>query len=132
VRLYPTRRAIGLAATGAPVALGVALAAPQLWGVAAAWILMTAGLMLADALLAARPSALGLTLSAPRVMGLGRPAEATVEASFKGVAPREIELALGVNARLAATPVRQALKLGGGWGRASVALTPQRRGEGRL
>lgn len=114
------------------MALGVALAAPHLWGVAAAWILMTAGLMLADALLAARPSALALTLAAPRVMGLGRPAEATVEASFKGVAPREIELAVGVNARLAATPVRQSLKLGGGWGRASVALTPQRRGEGRL
>ena len=54
MRLYPTKRAICLTALGAPVALGVALAAPQLWGVAAAWIVMTAGLLLADALLAAR------------------------------------------------------------------------------
>jgi uncharacterized protein (DUF58 family) len=55
-----------------------------------------------------------------------------VEASFKGVAPREIEVAVGVNARLAAIPIRQALKLNAGWGRADVALVAQRRGEGRL
>jgi uncharacterized protein (DUF58 family) len=132
VRLYPTKRAIGLAALGAPVALGVALAAPQLWGVAAAWILMTAGLMLADALLAARPSALALTYAAPRAMGLGRAEEATVEAAFKGAAPREVEVAVGVNARLAASPARQGLALAGGWGKVRVSLTPQRRGEGRL
>jgi uncharacterized protein (DUF58 family) len=132
MRLYPTRLAIGLAALGAPEALAVALAAPRMWTVAAAWVLMTAGLMLADALLAARPSRLALTLAAPRVMGLGRPEEATLEARFEGAGPREIELALGVNARLAASPVRQRLKLGGGWSRAVVSLTAQRRGEGRL
>jgi uncharacterized protein (DUF58 family) len=132
MRLYPTRRAIGLAAFGAPVALAVALAAPQLWAAAAAWILMTAGLMLADALLAARPSGLGLKLLTPQVVGLSRPGEASVEASFKGAAPREIEVAVGVNARLAAIPIRQALKLSGGRGRANVALVAQRRGEGRL
>ena len=132
MRLYPTRLAIGLAALGAPLALGVALAAPRFWSAAAAWVLMTVGLMLADALLAARPSRLALTLNAPRAMGLGRAEDATVEAAFQGGAPREIELALGVNARLAASPVRQRLKLGGGSGRAIVSLTPQRRGEGRL
>ncbi|MFI4949996.1 MAG: DUF58 domain-containing protein [Caulobacterales bacterium] len=132
MRLYPTRRAIALAALGAPVALAVALAAPGLWSAAAAWILMAAGLMLADALLAARPSSLELSLAVPRVMGLGRPSEATVEAAFKGTAPPAVELAVGVNARLAASPVRQTLGLHGGWGRATVALAPQRRGEGRL
>jgi len=132
MRLYPTRLAIALAAMGAPAALAVALAAPRLWSVAAAWVLMTAGLMLADALLAARPSRLALTLAAPGAMGLGRREEVSLEAAFTGTAPREVELALGVNARLAADPVRQRLRLGGGWGRAVVALTPQRRGQGRL
>jgi uncharacterized protein (DUF58 family) len=132
MRLYPTRLAIGLAALGAPVALAVAVAAPRLWSTAAAWVVMALGLMLADALLAARPSRLALTLAAPRVMGLGRPEDATLEATFTGPAPREVELALGVNARLAASPVRQRLKLGGGWGRAIISLTPNRRGEGRL
>jgi uncharacterized protein (DUF58 family) len=132
MRLYPTRLAIGLAASGAPVALAVALAAPRLWSAAAAWILLTLGLMLADLLLAARPSGLALTLAAPGAMGLGRAEEASLEARFQGAAPREIELALGVNARLSASPVRQRLRLGGDWGRALISLTPQRRGEGRL
>ncbi|MGZ6018280.1 MAG: DUF58 domain-containing protein [Phenylobacterium sp.] len=132
MRLYPTRLAIGLAALGAPLALAVGLAAPGMWSVAAAWVLMCAGLMLADVMLAARPSGLSLTLAAPRVMGLGRPEDATLEARFAGVAPREVELALGVNARLAASPVRQSLALAGGWGRAIVSLTPQRRGEGQV
>jgi uncharacterized protein (DUF58 family) len=130
VKYYPTRLAIGLAALGAPFALAVAVAAPGLWSAAAAWVLMTAGLVLADAALAARPSNLALTLGAPRAMGLGRAEEATLEAVFKGAAPREIELAVGVNARLAASPVRQRLALAGGWARAIVSLTPQRRGEG--
>jgi uncharacterized protein (DUF58 family) len=132
MRFYPTRLAIGLTASGAPVALAVALAAPRLWSAAAAWILMTLGLMLADALLAARPSGLTLKLAAPGAMGLGRSEDASLEATFKGTAPREVELALGVNARLTASPVRQSLRLGGGWGRALISLTPQRRGEGRL
>jgi uncharacterized protein (DUF58 family) len=132
MRLYPTRLAIALTAFGAPIALAVSLAAPGLWSAAAAWVLMAAGLMAADAMLAARPSALALTLAAPRVMGLGRAEDATLEAVFTGAAPREIELALGVNGRLAASPVRQRLALAGGWGRAIVSLTPQRRGEGRL
>jgi uncharacterized protein (DUF58 family) len=93
---------------------------------------MTLGLMLADALLAARPSALSLSLAAPGAMGLGQAQDATLEARFEGSSPREIELALGVNARLAAAPTRQRLRLAGGWGRAIVSLTPQRRGDGRL
>jgi uncharacterized protein (DUF58 family) len=130
VKYYPTRLAIGLAALGAPIALAVGLAAPGLWSAAAAWVLMAAGLVLADAALAARPSNLALTLGAPRAMGLGRAEDATLEAAFKGAAPREIELAIGVNARLTASPVRQKLTLAGGWARAIVSLTPQRRGEG--
>ena len=132
MRLYPTRLAIGLAALGAPLALAVGLAAPGMWIAAAAWVVMCAGLMLADVLLAPRLSGLNLTLSAPRVMGLGRTEDAALEANFKGAAPRQIELALGVNARLSASPVRQSLALAGGWGRAIVSLTPQRRGEGRV
>src|SRR3954468_17333946 len=111
MRVYPTRRAIGLAALGAPVALAVALAAPTLWTAAAAWLLMTAGLMLADLMLAASPSRLTLSFAFPRVMGLGRAETATVDATFQGSAPREVEIAVGLDARLTATPVRQRLRL---------------------
>jgi uncharacterized protein (DUF58 family) len=114
------------------VALTVALAAPQLWGVAGAWVLMVAGLMVADAVLAASPSRLDLRLVAPGALGLGRSHEAAAEAAFTGRGPREIELAVGANARLSASPGRQRLRLSGGQGRAALTLTPQRRGEGRI
>ena len=132
MRLYPTRAAIVLTAAGAPLALAVAVALPHMWVLAAAWVLMAAGLMLADALLAAGPARLALSVAAPRAMGVARPAPATVTAAFRGRAPRSLELAVGVNARLAADPPRQRMSLADGRGEASVGLTPLRRGEGRI
>ena len=132
MRLYPTRAAILLAAAGAPVALAVAVAAPHMWVAAGAWVLLTVGLMLADALLAAGPAGLELTVALPRMMGVSRPGEAMVEAAFAGRSPRALELAVGVNARLAADPPRQWVKLDAGRARAPVRLTPLRRGEGRM
>ena len=71
-------------ATGAPLALGVALAMPGLWTVGVVWIVLIAGLMLADAMLAAPQRRMTLTTSAPLVMGIGRPAGATLTAAFTG------------------------------------------------
>lgn len=132
MRLYPTRRAIGLAAAGAPVALAVSLAAPQAWGIAAAWVVMTLGLMLADVLMAASPRGLALSVTAPRVLGLGRGDLAIVRAAFAAGAPAAIEIALGVNARLTASPERQTIPITDGTGDGRVMLTPERRGEGRI
>jgi uncharacterized protein (DUF58 family) len=130
--LYPTRRAIVLAVAGAPVALAVALAAPGLWVAAGAWVLMVGGLMLADVLLSARAAGLELAVAAPRTMGVGRGEAAEVTARFAGRAPKELELALGANDRLAVSPARQRTPLAGGEGRARFELAPERRGEGRL
>jgi uncharacterized protein (DUF58 family) len=130
--LSPPRRAIGLAATGAPVALAVALSAPQAWGAAAAWVLLTLGLMLADALMAASPSGVDLTVTAPSMMGLGEGQEARVRAAFRRQAPREVEIALGADEHLDATPIRQRAVVKDGLAEAVVTLRPQRRGEGRL
>ncbi len=130
--LYPTRRAIVLTAAGAPVALAVALAAPQLWAAAGAWVLMVIGLMLADTLLAARPGALTLAVRAPKVLGVGRGGTAEVAASFERRGPREIELALGANERLAVNPGQQRARLSGGRAEARFTLSPERRGDGRL
>lgn len=130
--LYPTRRAIVLAAAGAPVALAVALAAPGMWVAAGAWVLMAAGLMLADALLSAKPAALELDVAAPRVLGVGRDAAVEVTAAFAGGAPREVELAVGANDRLSVDPRRLTVRTAGGAAQARFALSPQRRGAGRL
>ena len=132
MRLYPTRRAIALMAVGAAPALAVALAAPGLWTAAAAWIVLAVGLMLADALLAAPPRRLELALAAPRVVGVGRPETARLTAAFAKGGPREIELAVGVNDRLAAVPDRQVVRTHDGRAEADVRLDPVRRGEGRI
>jgi uncharacterized protein (DUF58 family) len=130
--LYPTRRAITLMAVGAAPAIAVALLAPGLWTAAAAWIVLAIGLMLADALLAAPPRRLELALAAPRVLGVGRPETARLTAAFGKGGPREVELAVGVDARLAATPDRQIVRTFEGRAEADVRLEPVRRGEGRI
>ena len=132
MRFYPTRRAVALAAAGAPVALAISLAAPQAWAAAAAWVLLTLGLMLADLLLAASPAGLELSVEAPRGLGLGRAAKVVVRARFQRGAPHEIEIALGANDRFAASPARQRTPVIAGVGEAVVTLTPQRRGPGAL
>jgi uncharacterized protein (DUF58 family) len=132
MRLYPTRRAILFAAAGAPIALGVAMALPQAWAGAAAWIVLTVGLILADVVLAASPAQLALAVEAPAVMGLGRPSEAVITAAFTGAAPRRVEVALGTDAKLEVAPERQWLALEGGQGAARAALKPLRRGESKL
>jgi uncharacterized protein (DUF58 family) len=132
MRLYPTRRGILFAAAGAPVALVVALALPQAWAAAAAWILLTLGLMLADVLMAASPARLSLSVAAPRAMGLARPADASITAAFEGAAPRRAEVALGADERLTVSPERQWLAFDGARGEAAATLTPLRRGEARL
>ena len=119
-------------AVGAAPALAVALAAPGLWTAAAAWIVLALGLMLADVMLAASPRSLALTTAAPRFLGVGRPETARVAAAFAGRAPREVELALGVNDRLAAEPDRMSARTVGGAAEADVRLNPVRRGEGRI
>ncbi|HEY3951252.1 DUF58 domain-containing protein [Phenylobacterium sp.] len=132
MRVYPTRLAIGFAAAGALPALAAALAAPRLWSAAAAWVLLTAGLMLADLLLAAPPSRLRLTARPPVALGLSRPADLPIELAFEGPGPRSAEVAVGVNERLAADPPRQRVRLEGGRAAATVRLDPVRRGEGRI
>lgn len=119
-------------AAGAPLALGVGLVVPGLWTVGLAWIVMIAGLMLADALLAAPQRRMTLTARAPGVMGIGRSADATLTAAFAGRAPRIVELAMGVNARLAVAPDRQSVSVSDGQAIAAVQISPLRRGEGRI
>lgn len=132
MRLYPTRRAIALMAVGAAPAIATALLAPGLWTAAAAWIVLALGLMLADALMAAPPRRLELALTAPRVVGVGRPETARLTAVFGKGGPREVELAVGVNDRLAAVPDRQVVRTFGDRAEADVRLQPLRRGEGRI
>jgi len=132
MNLYPTRRAILLAAAGAPVALLVAALVPGMWIAASAWIVMTAGLLVADAALAAPAHTLELKVSAPAVTGVGRSDMVEVAVRFQRQSPGELELAIGSDERLEFAMERQRLRLQDGVGAASFAFHARRRGEGRL
>jgi uncharacterized protein (DUF58 family) len=132
VNLYPTRRAIALAASGAPVALLVAALAPGLWTLAGAWVLIALGLLLVDAWLAAPVSALTLEVRAPELIGLQRPATLAIEARFAGAAPRVLELAAGADERLQLAPERRTLAVSNGRAATELSLAGLRRGPGQL
>jgi len=125
--IYPTPRAVALAAAGAPIALIVGAAGPGLWVIGLAWVMLTAGALLVDVLFA--PSRVALDLAAPSVLGMGAAAEGMLTASFAGPSPRGVEMALGVNDRVEATLSRRAAPVRAGQARTRVTLTPRRRGE---
>lgn len=130
--IYPTRRAIVLALLGAPVVLAVGLVAPAAWPLGAAWALCAVALVLTDAWLAASPGRLSLELGLPASLGVGGTGEARISVRFSGGSPGRLELALGVNDRLELASPRQDIGLESGVGETVVALTPLRRGEGRI
>jgi uncharacterized protein (DUF58 family) len=132
MNLYPTRGAIILAVGGAPVALLVAAAAPGLWIVGAGWILLVAGLLVADAALAAPAAAVRLRVAAPDLIGVGREAVLRIEAEFERLAPRKVELAVGADERLELPVERQSRPVRDGAAWAEFPLRARRRGEGRL
>jgi uncharacterized protein (DUF58 family) len=83
-------------------------------------------------LLASPPRRLALSAEAPGSLGVGRPGEARLIAAFEGPAPREVELAIGLDERLTAQPARQTVRVQDRRAEAVVNLVPQRRGEGRI
>ncbi len=130
--IYPTARAVVLAALGAPLALLVGLVAPAYWVVAGAWLALLLGLLLVDALIGPSRAGLTLTVETPGSLGVGAPGSATVRALFEGAAPREAEMAIETNERLQAEPRRASLRLVRGEGEAASELTPLRRGRGEV
>lgn len=119
-------------ALGAAPALAVAMLSPGLWTAAAAWVVLALGLMLADLLLATPPRQVTVAAAAPGVMGVGRGEELTLSATFQHRAPAQVELAVGVDARLITTPDRLTLRPEGGRAEGRVRVEPLRRGQGRI
>ena len=129
--IYPTGRTVMLAALGIPVALLLAVMAPKLWLVGAAWIVFVGGLMLLDALFTGR----GLTIepSLPNGMAVGQTGNASFLFSFDGGGvPKDIEVALDIGPRLSIAPHRQNVAVNANKGIAKFAIEVQRRGEGRF
>ncbi len=130
--IYPTARAVVLAALGAPAALLLALVAPAWWALAGAWLAFLLTLILIDALFGPGRAAARILLETPGVLGIATRGRMAVRVTFDGAAPRAAELAVETNARLQAEPDRLALRFAGGQADAEVRLVPVRRGEGEI
>ena len=132
--ISPSRRAVVLAALGAPVALALALFAPRFWVAGPLWALAVAALIGLDGWLAPRRGEVVFTLDAPADLAAVGPAvPATLVTAFAGKRPARLETALEVNAKLALSPARVRLDLSDDApASAAFALSPVRRGEGRV
>jgi uncharacterized protein (DUF58 family) len=130
--IYPTARAVLLAALGAPVGLALALAGGPLWLLGLAWAAAVAAAVVADGLMAADPLGAEIALQAPETWFLGRPAEVEVELRFRRRVPPRIELALEAGERLKVEPASADAAVAGGRAAARFTLEPVRRGQGRI
>ena len=131
--IYPTARAVGLAAAGLPVALGVALFAPNAWMIGPTWILTVFALILIDGLLSPGIGRARLTLTTPPALpSTATDGEAQVAVAFERMAPRSVDLALEGNDRLDVSPRQGRAALTDGGARMRFGLTPIRRGRGML
>ena len=131
--IYPTRRAILLTALGAPVALGLGVAARQLWLAAPAWCLLVGVGMILDWMFSGWSSALEFEPTIPKSLAAGGEGLARFQARFRrGPVPREVELILEADHRIAVEPPRGAVRPEQQGFAAEFRLVPRRRGESAL
>lgn len=118
---------------GVPLLIAIALFAPELWIVSAGWIAAIGGIILTDALLAARLRAYAPKIEPPALLYVGEADPLPMTLSFReGPLPKRVEILLETN-DLLPQPVPQGLR---GWdGRErpyEMTLTPSRRGMVKL
>ena len=119
-------------AAGAPAALAVGLIQPGYWLAGAAWVLLVAGLCLADAMLGSPRDRTTLELDAPGALPTAGSETMSVRAIFERRPPASAEAALESNERLAVSPGRTSAVVRSGEADARFELTPVRRGEGEI
>src|ERR1700761_9217895 len=122
--IYPTRRAVLLAALGAPLGLVLALLGGQLWLLGLAWAAAVVAALVADGFLGANPLAAEIGLEAPEAYFLSRPASAEVTVRFGRRAPAWLELALETGERLTVEPAMVRANPVAGQARGTFALEP--------
>jgi len=121
--IRPTIRCVLAMAAGAPLALLVALFAPQLWFAGLVWIPMVLAFAATDALLA--PRAPALKAEFPGSIEIGAPL--LVEVSVAGKPVDGLEIAVATGPKLA--PRAQGrIRLARGENHATIAFLPVRRG----
>jgi uncharacterized protein (DUF58 family) len=130
--IAPTAPALILAAFGAPLSLLLAVMAPALWPVGAAWIALVAGLILVDALLAPQGASANITAETPQLAAVGDTIDALVRIVFPARAPRALDIAIETNALLSAETARTHVDFLQPGSETRFKLQTTRRGQGVL
>ena len=131
--IYPTRLAVLLVATGAPVGVLVALSHAQMWSAGLVWIGAAVMLMLADALLSAPGRSVKVEITTPGGLYMGRTAEMRIDAGFGGrLSPRSVDIGVETNEKLSLPQDRGKALVAGGGAAARFEIEPHRRGMGVL
>ena len=132
--IYPTRFAVLAAATGAPVALVVAMQMADRWYVALAWPAAVLAATLIDAILALSARDIEVVLTLPKTASVGESVEAivSVTATARG-APRRAEVAVASDALVdVEDDGRATVELSGGRGAVALPVDTLRRGTARF
>jgi uncharacterized protein (DUF58 family) len=128
--IYPTTRAIGLAALGAPVALFCGVYVSGIWPLAAAWGGAVTLLVVLDGLLAASRRRLQTEVSAPAFLSVTADNGAfTVRLKFGARGPVKARVAIQTSANLTAARECLNIPIDAAQGIATFALQARRRGE---
>jgi len=139
--IYPTARAIGVAALAAPVALVIAVTSPAYWYAGLFWAVMVAALIVTDAIAAKSAKHMAVELDKPGAAGVGAPFIVTARLRFllpngevdARAAPSRVEVALALDERLDASGGRRtSAAMIGGRAEVDISLSAARRGAARI
>jgi uncharacterized protein (DUF58 family) len=132
--ITPTRAAVLATAAGAPVALAIAVLAPERWYAGLAWPLAVVLLSLIDGLLGADPPAAAAEIKLPRSASVGSRVEAEVTVAISGgQPPSAAEVALAPDPLVEMENDGQLwVLLQNGRGTGLTSLVPHRRGTVRI
>jgi uncharacterized protein (DUF58 family) len=130
--IYPTRRAVLIAAAGAPLALLAGVASSPLWIIGPVWLAAVLLAVWIDAALGAARASLNLDTPGPLLAAVARPGALELRGRFAGRAPAAVEIAVGAGSRLGMARRPEQTSLEGGEVRAVFPFTPGRRGEAKV
>ncbi|SNS92540.1 Uncharacterized conserved protein, DUF58 family, contains vWF domain [Sphingomonas laterariae] len=131
--IYPTSRAIWLAAAGAPAALVLGVLVPGYWYVGIGWTLFVFALVAIDAVTGAWPNEPQAMIAIANSCGVGHELPATIGLRFPGAAPRHAEAILELPELLTApSGARAGIAIAAGQGGATLPLVAARRGVAKL
>ncbi|HYI47697.1 MAG TPA: DUF58 domain-containing protein [Allosphingosinicella sp.] len=131
--IYPTRRAILIAAGIGPLALVIGLFAPAYWTGGLALLALLLALCAVDLLAGTGISGAEVSCEGPRLAGVGETFGVIARARFAGGAPAGVEFALGVSGPVSAPfGLRAGAVEEKGVPAAALVLKADRRGTARL